>query len=84
LDLEIFKITVYVHFLSDGWMDSKDVWYTDVSGRDECGPIFIGEVIVFGLRKLLENDSFCTFSQWFDGDKLYLVHRCIMKECRFF
>jgi hypothetical protein len=20
-----------VHFLSDGWMDSKDVWYTDLS-----------------------------------------------------
>ena len=32
LDLEnLLKITVSVHFLSDGWMDSKDVWYTDVS-----------------------------------------------------
>jgi hypothetical protein len=29
LDLE--NVTVSVHFLSDGRMDSKDVWYTDVS-----------------------------------------------------
>jgi hypothetical protein len=28
-----------------------------------CGPIIIGEVIALGLRKLLENDSFCSFSQ---------------------
>jgi hypothetical protein len=27
------KMTVSVHFLCDGWMDSKDVWYTDVSWR---------------------------------------------------
>jgi hypothetical protein len=25
--------------------------------------IIIGEVIALGLRKLLENDSFCSFSQ---------------------
>jgi hypothetical protein len=32
LDLENFlKMTASVHFLSDGWMDSKDVWYTVVS-----------------------------------------------------
>jgi hypothetical protein len=32
LDLEnVMKMTVSDHFLSDGWMDSKDVWYTDVS-----------------------------------------------------
>jgi hypothetical protein len=32
LDLEnVLKMTVSVHFLSDGWMDSKDIWYTDVS-----------------------------------------------------
>jgi hypothetical protein len=32
LSLEnLLRMTVYVHFLSDGWMDSKDVWYTDVS-----------------------------------------------------
>jgi hypothetical protein len=32
LDLEnLLKMTVSVHFLSDGLMDSKDVWYTDVS-----------------------------------------------------
>jgi hypothetical protein len=24
------KMTVSVHFLSDGWMDSNDVWYTEV------------------------------------------------------
>jgi hypothetical protein len=31
-DLENFlKMRVSVHFLSDGWMDSKDVWYIDVS-----------------------------------------------------
>jgi hypothetical protein len=28
-----------------------------------CGPIIIGEVIALELRKLLENDSFCSFSQ---------------------
>jgi hypothetical protein len=32
LDLEkLLKMTVSVHFLSNGWIDSKDVWYTDVS-----------------------------------------------------
>jgi hypothetical protein len=32
LDLEnLLKMIVSVDFLSDGWMDSKDVWYTDVS-----------------------------------------------------
>jgi hypothetical protein len=34
-----------------------------VKFKDECGPIIIGEVIALGLRKLLENDSFCSFSQ---------------------
>jgi hypothetical protein len=28
-----------------------------------CGSIIIGEVIALGLRKLLENDSFFSFSQ---------------------
>jgi hypothetical protein len=28
-----------------------------------CCAITIGEVIAFGLRKLIENDSFCSFSQ---------------------
>jgi hypothetical protein len=28
-----------------------------------CSPIIIGEVIALGLRKLLKNDSFCSFSQ---------------------
>jgi hypothetical protein len=27
-----------------------------------CGPIIIGEVSALGFRKLLENDSFCSFS----------------------
>jgi hypothetical protein len=32
LDLEnLLKMTVSVHFLSDSWMDSNDIWYTDVS-----------------------------------------------------
>jgi hypothetical protein len=32
LDLENFlKMTVSVHFLSDGLMDSNDIWYADVS-----------------------------------------------------
>jgi hypothetical protein len=94
LDLENFlKTTVSVHFLSDSRTDSKDVWYTDVSWtyggqvRIWMRPdlIIIGEVIDLGLRKLLENDSFCSFSKWwFDGFKLYLVYRCIMKGCRFF
>jgi hypothetical protein len=26
-----------------------------------CGPIIIGEVIVIGLKKFLESDSFCYF-----------------------
>jgi hypothetical protein len=30
LDLENFlKMILSVHFLGDGWMDSKDVWHTD-------------------------------------------------------
>jgi hypothetical protein len=28
-----------------------------------CCPIIIGEVIALGLRKLIENDSFRSFSQ---------------------
>jgi hypothetical protein len=28
-----------------------------------CDPIIIEGVIALGLRKLLENDSFCSFSQ---------------------
>jgi hypothetical protein len=28
-----------------------------------CGLIIIGEVITLGLRKRLENDTFCSFSQ---------------------
>jgi hypothetical protein len=28
-----------------------------------CCPIIVGEVIALGLRKLIENDSFCSFSQ---------------------
>jgi hypothetical protein len=28
---KLIEMTVSVHFLSDGWMDLKDVWYTDVS-----------------------------------------------------
>jgi hypothetical protein len=32
LDLENFlKMIVFVHFLSDGLMDSNYIWYTDVS-----------------------------------------------------
>jgi hypothetical protein len=51
-------------------MDSNDIWYTDVHLEEMqvkfeygCGPIIIGEVIALGLRKLLENDGFCSFSQ---------------------
>jgi hypothetical protein len=29
----------------------------------KCCPIIAGEVIAHGLRKLIENDSFCSFSQ---------------------
>jgi hypothetical protein len=28
------KMTLSVYFLSDGLMDSNDIWYTDVSWRD--------------------------------------------------
>ena len=32
LDLEnLLKMTVSVHFLIDGLMDSNDIWYTDAS-----------------------------------------------------
>jgi hypothetical protein len=42
LDLEnVLKITVSVHFLSDGLMDSNYFWYTDVSWRDAGILIFI-------------------------------------------
>jgi hypothetical protein len=42
LDLENFlKMTVSVHFLSDGFMDSNYIWYTDVSWRDAGILIFI-------------------------------------------
>jgi hypothetical protein len=51
-------------------MDSNDIWCIQMY-REEmqfkfehgCGPIIIGEVIALELRKLLENDSFCSFSQ---------------------
>jgi hypothetical protein len=49
----------------------------------KCCTIIIGEVIALGRRKLLENDSFRSFSQWWlDGFKACLVYRCIMKRCR--
>jgi hypothetical protein len=40
------------------------MYYEEMQVKFEygCGPI-IGKVIVLGLRKLLENDSFCSFSQ---------------------
>jgi hypothetical protein len=48
-----------------------------------CCLIIIGEVIALGLKKLFENDSFCSFSQWWlDGFKGCLIYRCIMKRCR--
>jgi hypothetical protein len=28
-----------------------------------CCPIIVGEGIAIGLKKLIENDSFCSFSQ---------------------
>jgi hypothetical protein len=36
---------------------------TQVKFEYGCGSIIIGEVISLGLRKLFENDSFCSFSQ---------------------
>jgi hypothetical protein len=33
-----------------------------VNFENGCSPIINGEVITLGLRKLLENDSFCSFS----------------------
>jgi hypothetical protein len=46
------------------------------------GSIIIGEVIALGLWKLHENQSLF-ISQWlFNGFKLYLLYRCIMKGCR--
>jgi hypothetical protein len=62
-----------------GWiqrMFSIQMYHEEMQDKIEygCGPIIIGEVIALGLGKLLESESFCSFSQrWFDGFKLYLV-----------
>jgi hypothetical protein len=38
LDLENFlKMTVSIHFLSDSWMDSKDVWYEEMQVKFKYG-----------------------------------------------
>jgi hypothetical protein len=41
------------------------MYHEKMQVKFECGccPIIVGEVIALGLRKLLENDSFCSFSQ---------------------
>jgi hypothetical protein len=81
-------MTVSVHFLSDGLIDSDNIWYTDVSWRDAGQvPIWLlldlAKLLPLDLKKLLQNDSFRSFSQWwYDGFKGCLVYRCIMKRCR--
>jgi hypothetical protein len=60
-------MTISVHFLSDGYMDSNDIWYTEVSWRDAgqvrimVDPIIIEGVIALGLKKLIWQFPF-TFS----------------------
>jgi hypothetical protein len=51
-----------------GWiqkMFGTQMYHEEMQVKFEyrCGPIIIGEVIALGLRKLIENDSFCSFSQ---------------------
>jgi hypothetical protein len=51
-----------------GWiqrMFSIQMYHEEMKVKFEygCSSIVIGEVIALGLRKLLENDSFCSFSQ---------------------
>jgi hypothetical protein len=47
------------------WMFGIQMYHEEMQVKFEygCGPIIIGEFIVLELRKLLENDSFCSFSQ---------------------
>jgi hypothetical protein len=50
----------------------KQMYHEEMQVKIEygCGPIIIGEVIALQLRKHLENDNFCSFSQSrFDGFK---------------
>jgi hypothetical protein len=51
-----------------GWIQRMfgiQMYHEEMQGRFDygCGLIIIGEVIALGLRKLLENDSFCSFIQ---------------------
>jgi hypothetical protein len=48
-----------------GCLEYRSMYHEKMQVKLEygCGPIIIGEVTALGLRKLLENDSFCSFSQ---------------------
>jgi hypothetical protein len=70
LDLEnLLKMTVSVIFsVMVSWIQRMfgiQMYHEGMQVKFEygCGPIIIGEVIALGLRKLLENDSFCSFVQ---------------------
>jgi hypothetical protein len=49
------KMTVSVHFLSDGLMDSNYIWYTDVSWRDAG---FLISIFFFSSPELKAQVSF--------------------------
>jgi hypothetical protein len=51
-----------------GWIQRMfgiQIYHEEMQVKFEygCDPIIIGEVIASGLRKLIENDSLCSFSQ---------------------
>jgi hypothetical protein len=51
-----------------GWIQRKfgiHMYHEEMQVKFEygCGLFIIGEITALGLRKLFENDSFCSFSQ---------------------
>jgi hypothetical protein len=69
LDLEHFLNEFPFFFsLMVGWIQmifGIQMYHEEMQVKFEygCCSIIIGKVIALGLRKLLENDSFCSFSQ---------------------
>jgi hypothetical protein len=84
-------MTVSIHFLSDGQIDSNDIWYTDVSWRDAdkvriwVWSNIIKEFLPLDLENFLKISFRSFFQWWLDGLKRYLV--CIrvnFKKCLLF
>ena len=77
LDLENFlKITVSVHFVIDGLMDSKYIWYTGVSRRDA------GEVQIW-VRSNYYWRSYCPCTKKMYWKILIHLHSFMMADITF-